>query len=60
MPDDYPLLDREPVEASAELAPSDRRTIVLAGSRIGASGFWNSANDAQAARAVLRIIEGAE
>ena len=53
-------LVRSPVEISAVLALGDRRTIVLAGSRIGANGFWNSANDAQAARAALRIIGGAE
>ncbi len=53
-------LVEEPVDVAALLSPTDRRTVVRAGIGIEESGFWSSANDEQAARAILRIIEGAE
>jgi len=53
-------LVHEPVDVAALLSPSDRRTIVQACIRVEESGFWSSANDDQAARAVLGIIEGAD
>ena len=52
-------LVEEPIETAAVVAPNDRRTVALAGARIGSTGFWSSANDEQAARAALRIIESA-
>ena len=52
-------LVQEPILAAALLPPADCRTIVRAGTRIEENGFWISANDDQAARAVLRIIKRA-
>lgn len=58
MPDAYRVVDRDPVEVRSP----DAETWQLLGALQLAfpSGFWSSANDDQAARAVLRIIEGDE
>lgn len=53
-------LVQEPVGVAALLSSSDRRTIARAGVGIEESRFWNSANDDQAARAVLRILGDTE